>query len=225
MTRLPRILRSLAPLALFVVLVAACGQPPFAVEPAEAEADGGLLAAEIGAFATQSHDLRARRSRTARAARHYQPIRIAATVAIAGPLDPLPEGCLAGFDTAIEGTATLLGAFTGVGSTCIEHQILPDPDPPFTASGPAPYMTAKFTNPRWTLTAADGDELWLDARGIAVISGVDNSLLARGSQRILGGTGRFAGATGFLEAEAVNDGTGGPDHFVAHGKIEMVAPR
>lgn len=114
-----------------------------------------------------------------------------------------------------------LGRFSGVGSTCITDQVAPDPDPPFTPAGPAPYATATFTNPRWTLTAANGDELWLENDAVAVLSLADMSLEAHGTQRIVGGTGRFAGATGEAAITGVNEDGQGPDDFGGYGWIRF----
>jgi hypothetical protein len=148
------------------------------------------------------------------------PWRITATVATT-PADP-PDGCLVYFTSVIEGTATYLGRFSGIGSTCVVDQVAPDPDPPFTPAGPPPYATAQFTNPRWTLTAANGDELWIEGpEAVAVISFADNSLAARGIHRIVGGTGRFTGATGEAQVGAVNDDGQGPDDFSGTGWIRF----
>lgn len=148
------------------------------------------------------------------------PWRIDATVAVTPA--PAPAGCLVYFTSVIEGTATHLGRFTGVGSTCVTSQVAPDPTPPFTPAGPAPYATATFTNPLWTLTAANGDELWLEGPGAtAVISLADNSLKGIGTMEIIGGTGRFAGATGHADVGAVNDDGMGPDDFSGRGWIRF----
>lgn len=150
------------------------------------------------------------------------PWRISATVATT-PANP-PSGCLVYFTSVIEGRATHLGEFTGTGSTCVTGVIQPDPDPPFLPAGPPPYFTGHFTNPLWTLTSSNGDELWLESvEAVAVISLTDNSLRAVGRQRILGGTGRFAGATGEAMVGAVNDDGQGPDDFEGTGWIRYRA--
>lgn len=150
------------------------------------------------------------------------PWRISATVATT-PAPP-PAGCLIYFTSVIEGHATHLGAFSGVGSTCVTGAIQPDPDPPFLPAGPPPYMTAHFHNPLWTLTAANGDQLWLaNVDAVAVISAADGSFRAEGRQQIIGGTGRFAGATGEAMVGAVNDDGQGPDDFAGSGWIRYDA--
>jgi hypothetical protein len=124
------------------------------------------------------------------------------------------------FPSVIEGHARHLGSFGGVGSTCVTDQIAPDADPPFLPAGPPPYATASFYNPRWTLTAANGDELWLESSdATAVLSLVDNSLIGEGSMRVVGGTGRFEGATGMARVGATNDDGLGPDDFYGDGWI------
>lgn len=148
--------------------------------------------------------------------------RIDATVAVT-PAAP-PAGCAVYFTSVIEGHATHLGTFSGVGSTCITGVIQPDPNPPFLPAGPAPYFTAEFYNPLWTLTGANGDELWLESYdAVAVFSMVDNSLVAEGRMRVVGGTGRFAGATGDAMVGAVNEDGIGPDDFSGSGWISYRA--
>jgi hypothetical protein len=135
-----------------------------------------------------------------------------------------PAGCLLYFTSVITGHATHLGAFSGEGSTCITGLIQPDPDPPFVPAGPGPYFTAAFVNPSWTLTASNGDQLFIENYdAVAVISLVDNSLRAEGRMRIVGGTGRFAGATGEALVGAVNDDGQGPDDFSGSGWIRYDA--
>lgn len=154
-----------------------------------------------------------------------RPMAMTFTVEFVGLVDePLPE-CLVGhFRSVLEGRATHLGNFSGVGSTCI-LTLAPDQDPPFLPPGPPPYATAAFTNPLWVLTAANGDELWLEATDAVAVLGVNpddgsfTSLAARGTHRIIGGTGRFAGATGELQTMAVNEDAQGPDDAQSEGWI------
>ena len=189
-----------------LVLVAGCG--------AESPSGPGDTAAVVGP------DAGPRVTSAALAARRAWHIRATVTVASASP----PAGCLLYFTSVVTGHATHLGAFSGPGSTCITNAIQPDPDPPFVPAGPPPYLTADFTNPRWTLTASNGDELWLEGYdAVAVISLVDGSLRAEGRQRIVGGTGRFAGATGEAVVGAVNDDGQGPDDFSGSGWIRYDA--
>lgn len=143
------------------------------------------------------------------AARAYatRPMKISAEVLVdeANPVIPPPAPCLQLFNSVIKGTATHLGQFEGVGSTCVLDVVAPDPDPPFLPPGPAPYATATFSNPLWVLTAANGDELWLEALDAVFVSSLtDGSSRAEGTHTIIGGTGRFEGATGELDSPAVN---------------------
>lgn len=155
-----------------------------------------------------------------------RPMHMRLTVELVGPVaTPLPE-CLVGhFSSVIAGHATHLGKVSGVGSTCIMG-LAPDADPPFLPPGPPPYATGVFSNPLWVLTAANGDELWLEAfDAVVVLGGVNpadgsyTSLAARGTHRVIGGTGRFAGATGELRTVAVNEDGQGPDHARSEGWI------
>lgn len=153
-------------------------------------------------------------------------MRMSFTVEFVGPVEtPLPQ-CLGGhFSSVLEGHATHLGGFRGTGSTCILTAV-PDEAPPFLPPGPPPYIRAEFTNPLWVLRAANGDELWLEAtEAVAVLGGVNpadgsyTSLAARGTTRIIGGSGRFAAATGELQTTAVNEDGQGADDARAEGWI------
>jgi len=152
-----------------------------------------------------------------------RPLRIWGTVALVSPIIPTPAPCFQAANSELAGIASHMGRFEGTGSTCILTNlatVTPDPDPPFTPAGPPPYVTAQFTNPLWVLTAANGDELWLQALdAVAVISGVDGSLRAEGTHTIVGGTGRFTGATGELRTMARNDDGLGPDDFRSEGWV------
>jgi hypothetical protein len=153
------------------------------------------------------------------------PMRMTFTVEVQGPVpDPLPECAVAHLASALEGTASYLGQFRGIGSTCI-RSLVPDPDPPFPPPGPAPWATASFSNPLWVLTAANGDELWLRASDATAVLGIDpndgsfTSLASRGTHVIIGGTGRFADANGELRTIAVNEDGQGPDDVYSEGWI------
>ncbi len=154
-----------------------------------------------------------------------RPMKMHLAVELGDPVQtPLPECLVAHVSSVITGHATHLGEVRGVGSTCIQT-LQPDANPPFLPPGQPPYATAQFTNPSWVLTAANGDELWLEATGIAVLGvnpadGSFASLAARGTHRITGGTGRFEGATGELETRAVNEDAQGPDDVRSEGWIQ-----
>lgn len=156
------------------------------------------------------------------------PVRISGGYLVVSETAPPPAPCQVLLNATIEGTATHLGRFNGVGSTCVLAGWPPTEDaaPTFTAPGPPPYATVLFSNPRWTLTAANGDELWLEARdAVAVFSLADGSVRARGIHTIIGGTGRFGGATGELETEAVNADGQGADDFESRGWIHLDASK
>lgn len=153
-----------------------------------------------------------------------EPIEMDFTVLFTGPVEePLPA-CEGGHaSTVLEGTATHLGPFSGTGSTCI-LSVTPDSDPPCVPAAAAPWAAAPFTNPRWVLVAEDGDELWMasdDAVAVLAVNpdGTYRALCAQGTTRIVGGTGRFADATGELETTAVNDDGQGPDDVRSEGWI------
>lgn len=153
-----------------------------------------------------------------------RPMKMRLSVELVGPVDsPLPQ-CIGHFRSVLEGRATHLGKFSGVGSTCI-LTAEPDADPPILPPGPPPYVTARFSNPLWVLEAANGDELWLEAADAVAVLGVNpadgsyTSLAARGTHRIIGGTGRFATASGELRTMAVNEDGQGPDDARSEGWI------
>lgn len=198
--------RTLLTLALLAPLALGCGRNT-PMSSGEAEAlHAELPAANMAQAATR-------------------PMTMRFTVEVQDPVaSPRPE-CLGGhFSSVLEGHATHLGRFSGVGSTCILTAV-PDEDPPFLPPGPPPYVTATFTNPLWVLTAANGDELWMEATDAVAVLGVNpadgsfTSLAARGTHRIVGGTGRFAGATGELQTMAANEDGEGPDDARSEGWI------
>lgn len=148
-------------------------------------------------------------------------MKISAELDEGGVIVPAPAPCLLLFNQVIRGNATHLGRFEGVGSACILDVVIPDPVRRSWPRGRR-HRTATFSNPLWVLTAANGDELWLEgADGVAVVSLVDNSLRAEGIQTIIGGTGRFEGAIGELESEAVNEDGQGPNDFESRGWIRF----
>lgn len=181
--------------------------------------DGGPLGARTADEETSATPTAA----TQAAARATRPMRITGTVALVSPIVPTPTPCFQAANSVLGGHALHIGRFEGTGQTCILTDLssaMPDPNPPFTPAGPPPYITAEFTNPLWVLTAPNGDELWLQSLdAVVVISGVDNSLRAEGTHTIIGGTGRFADATGELRTFAINDDGLGPDDFQSEGWI------
>jgi len=140
-------------------------------------------------------------------------------VALVGDVVPPTSGCLFEHDVVIEGEATHLGKLSGTGITCVTNAVVPDPDPPFVPSGSPPYVRLELTN-QWTLTASNGDELWIEGNAVSVISLVDGSTHLEGSSAFVGGTGRFGSATGEsadVSAEGVSESTGWI-HFHASGR-------
>lgn len=100
------------------------------------------------------------------------------------------------------GRATHLGAFSGPTTTCgFDLQVMVSP--PFVPGGRPPYLVAQFTNEA-TWTAANGDRLEVESAGVFVQSLPDGISGVRGTITVVGGTGRFAGATG--EAQGRRDG-------------------
>lgn len=133
-----------------------------------------------------------------------------------------PEGCLAYIATSQVGQAAHIGSFQGTGATCVTR-VHPEGEPaPFWDHDPAPpYMIADFTN-QMTWVAADGDELWLRPNGGVFVQSLSNGATAvRGRLTIAGGTGRFAGASGWMDVTG-GRGPGEPgDHLEYRGAITM----
>ena len=160
-------------------------------------------------------------SYAAKAARRAMKVR--AKISFVGEVVPLASPCLQELSAVWTGNATHLGRFEGEATTCILDVVAPDPDPPFDAPGEPPYVTAAFTNPLIVLTAANGDELWLTSGDAVAVCRLANffQCRARGTTFVIGGTGRFEGATGELAAGAVNDDGAGPDDYEADGWIRF----
>ena len=81
------------------------------------------------------------------------------------------------------GEATHLGRFSIYGAHCLELTIPPEP---------LPYSSGFFT-----LTAANGDELWIETSGVVVPSDDSNYAFEFSDPcEFVGGTGRFEGTRG-----------------------------
>ena len=149
----------------------------------------------------------------------HRPMKMVGTVEAVGEVIPPPAGCLFAFNTKIRLQATHMGKVEGDGQSCVVS-LTPDPTPPFLPPGPPPYGTAPFVA-QWVLRAANGDELWLEGyESVAVLGLETGSLRARGRFHIVGGTGRFSGATGELEASSVNYFGQPADAFKSDGWIQ-----
>lgn len=101
------------------------------------------------------------------------------------------------------GTAAHLGSVSVLQSHCTQIDIFTTPNPATVVDG------------RMTISAADGDELWLTYSGgfiftptTAVDVGISD--ITYTSMTIIGGTGRFDGATGALTGTAVDNFPAGP---------------
>lgn len=69
------------------------------------------------------------------------------------------------------------------------------------------------------ITAANGDTLELEHQGSFETNLAEGIAVAEGSVSIVGGTGRFAGATGELLERAEFDFASGTQHAIARGQI------
>jgi len=144
------------------------------------------------------------------------PFHVRLTVTPDPPMPPFPAGCELFFTTSVAGNATHLGRITGTGATCAFNSRVVG-DPPFIPDGSAPpFFVAEFTN-EMAWTAANGDVLHFTATATFVQSLTDGTDRAEGVGELTGGTGRFQGATGELQAVAVGD------QFSAEGWIQYDA--
>lgn len=105
-------------------------------------------------------------------------------------------------DTA--GTAVHLGRVTVIQSHCTRIDIFTTPNP------------AVFGDGHMVIKAADGDELWLEYSGSFVFyaSGTPDvgvSMITYSTMTVVGGTGRFEGATGSITGRAVDNFPDGPN--------------
>lgn len=98
-----------------------------------------------------------------------------------------------------EGTATLLGEFTTHLEFCVDVPV-ENPDPE--------NLVAEYKDLRGSFVAANGDELFIGLLGIGQIFTTDTEgvLVFRDTFLMIGGTGRFAGATGSMVSESFNFG-------------------
>lgn len=116
------------------------------------------------------------------------------------PLSPTPD-CPVFVGGTQHGWASHLGVFSGASITCgFNLRVLFNP--PFNPGGDPPYLMADFTNDV-TWIATNGDELVVDTVGIFVQSLADGISGVRGTMTVVGGIGRFKGATG--EAQGRRD--------------------
>lgn len=122
-------------------------------------------------------------------------------VAADSPVPPTPD-CPVLVEGTVQGRAGHLGVFSGPTITCaFDLQVMVSP--PFIPGGGPPYLVAEFINDA-TWMAANGDELIVEAVGVFVQSLPDGISGVRGTITVVGGTGRFAGATG--EAQGRRNG-------------------
>jgi hypothetical protein len=111
------------------------------------------------------------------------------------------------------GRATHLGKVSVTQSHCTQFDFLATPP-----------VLAPFGDGRMVITAADGDQLWLRYRGSFLFypgatPDVGVSKITYSSMTIVGGTGRFRHATGWMVGTAVDNFPAGPNTADFHGRI------
>lgn len=94
--------------------------------------------------------------------------------------------------TTGSGHASHLGAITVIASDCV----IPPP------LGGAAFM---FANGKLTVTAANGDELSAEYGGTFTPTATPPIYLINGTYRIIGGTGRFSGASGLGTLQGIEN--------------------
>jgi hypothetical protein len=113
---------------------------------------------------------------------------------------PPPQGCELYHESTQAGDATHLGFFTGTAAVCGFNSAIVE-DPPFDFAGGAPPFFVAEGTAHGVWTAANGDTLaWNLVDHVFVTSLSDGSSSAIGTVVVTGGTGRFEGATGELQA-------------------------
>jgi hypothetical protein len=109
------------------------------------------------------------------------------------------------------GFASHLGEVTVVNSHCTRYEFFATPN------------TGVFGDGRMTVTADNGDELWLAYSGSFVFYTDENPEVGVSdiamTLTVVGGTGRFVGATGTLHGTAVDDFPAGPNVADVWGSI------
>ena len=69
------------------------------------------------------------------------------------------------------------------------------------------------------LTAADGDEVHFDWVLLFPVTGPETDIPFTGTFTVVGGTGRFAAATGSADVAGIQDYPGGPSNFTWEGTL------
>ena len=103
----------------------------------------------------------------------------------------------------LRGTAAHLGRVSVVASHCTQFDIFTTPNP------------GVFQDGEMTVTAANGDELWIEYAGHFLFTPGDTpevgvSDISFTTLTVTGGTGRFEGATGSLSGHAIDNFPAGP---------------
>ena len=122
----------------------------------------------------------------------------------------IPSDWVTTFDGA--GNAVHLGQVTVEESHCTQIDIFTVPNPGI------------FQDGRMVITAANGDELWIAYSGGFLFTpgatpDVGVSQIDISTMTVVGGTGRFAGATGSISGHAVDNFPAGPSTGDFHGWI------
>lgn len=115
------------------------------------------------------------------------------------------------------GTAEHLGLVSVLASHCTRFDFF----------SPPPGLSV-FDSGRMTVTAANGDELWINYSGSFLFypgatPDVGLSIATFSSMTIVGGTGRFVDAAGSLTGSAVDNFPGGPNVTTIGGTISYDA--
>lgn len=140
------------------------------------------------------------------------------------PSGEVPDGCVGFIETTQEGRGTHIGRFTGTGSTCVRQADQRD-DPPIWDHEPAPpYLVAVDFVAENVWVASNGDELWVrSGASLFVQSLKTGAATVRADLEILGGTGRFAGASGVLVVTGGREAGEPGDHLRFDGEITLQA--
>jgi hypothetical protein len=126
----------------------------------------------------------------------YVPFHISYSLVISGC--PTGVNANAGYCLYGSGEGTHIGKFTrfGVGDNGTNNAYYFAPTAADVAACPASLGQLRWDYEPTTLTAANGDQINAYGYGYACISGPTSGFIVDGKYAIVGGTGRFAGATG-----------------------------
>lgn len=118
------------------------------------------------------------------------------------PIDTQP-GCELSWISVQHGEATHLGRFSGEAIGCGFNGIVALEAPPLPVDGAPPYFVSEYVlEGSWT--AANGDNIYYTVEGLFVQSLENGASTTAVTENLVGGSGRFEGATGQVAADNID---------------------